>query len=70
MIEKYKTVYQMTSTIYSEISSNQSLYHILQALFPCGSITGAPKESTMKIIHELETFPRRCLLWNNRFNVT
>lgn len=58
MIEKYKTVYQMTSTIYSEISSNQSLYHILQALFPCGSITGAPKESTMKIIHELETLPR------------
>lgn len=58
MVEKYKTVYQMTSTVYSEIESSQNLYRILQALFPCGSITGAPKESTMQIIHKLETLPR------------
>lgn len=58
MVEKYKTVYQMTSTVYSEIESSQNLYSILQALFPCGSITGAPKESTMQIIHKLETLPR------------
>ena len=57
-IEPYQTVYQMTSTIRSQLKSQQSLFNILQALFPCGSITGAPKESTMAIIKRLENRPR------------
>lgn len=58
MIEKYKTVYQMTSTVRSEIENDMTLFKILQALFPCGSITGAPKEATMKIINKLEAEQR------------
>ncbi|MFD1040098.1 aminodeoxychorismate synthase component I [Virgibacillus byunsanensis] len=57
-IEKYPTVYQMTSTVIAEVAPDKSLYDIFKALFPCGSITGAPKISTMKIIKELETSPR------------
>lgn len=57
-IEPYQTVYQMTSTIRSQLKAQQSLFNILQALFPCGSITGAPKESTMAIIKRLENRPR------------
>lgn len=53
-IEKHKTLFQMTSEITSELKSNISLYQILDALFPCGSITGAPKISTMKVIEEIE----------------
>ncbi|UBH13648.1 aminodeoxychorismate synthase component I [Macrococcus armenti] len=53
-VERYKTVFQMTSTI-TATNNNQSLYEIMRALFPCGSITGAPKISTMKIINELES---------------
>ncbi|MEB7065409.1 bifunctional anthranilate synthase component I family protein/class IV aminotransferase [Mammaliicoccus sciuri] len=57
-IEPYQTVYQMTSTIRSQLKAQQSLFNLLQALFPCGSITGAPKESTMAIIKRLENRPR------------
>ena len=57
-IEKYKTVYQMTSTVRSQLKDKLSLFNILQALFPCGSITGAPKESTMRIIKNLEKTAR------------
>ncbi|WP_047984649.1 aminodeoxychorismate synthase component I [Ornithinibacillus californiensis] len=57
-IEKYPTVFQMTSTVTGEIDSDKSILDIFQALFPCGSITGAPKINTMNIIHELETSPR------------
>lgn len=52
--EKYPTVWQLTSTIQGKLRENVSLYQIFQALFPCGSITGAPKTSTMKIIAETE----------------
>ena len=55
-IERYPTLWQMTSTVRAETSA--SLAEIIRALFPCASITGAPKVSTMKIIHELETSPR------------
>jgi para-aminobenzoate synthetase / 4-amino-4-deoxychorismate lyase len=55
-IERYPTLWQMTSTIRAQTSA--SLPEIIRALFPCASITGAPKISTMKIIHELETSPR------------
>ncbi|WP_066304622.1 aminodeoxychorismate synthase component I [Bacillus sp. FJAT-29814] len=57
-IEHYPTVHQMTSTITAQVSSDIKLVDIFRALFPCGSITGAPKISTMNIISELESAPR------------
>lgn len=57
-IEHYPTVHQMTSTISATVSSNTDLVDIFRALFPCGSITGAPKKSTMELISELEKAPR------------
>ncbi|UCG25299.1 MAG: aminodeoxychorismate synthase component I [Chloroflexota bacterium] len=55
-VERYPTLWQMTSTVTSHTQS--SLVQIMAALFPCASITGAPKVSTMGIISELETSPR------------
>ncbi|KGR77247.1 aminodeoxychorismate synthase component I [Ureibacillus manganicus] len=57
-IEHYPTVHQMTSTIKAKISQNTSYFDIFKALFPCGSITGAPKISTMDIIAQVENTPR------------
>jgi para-aminobenzoate synthetase / 4-amino-4-deoxychorismate lyase len=57
-IEHYPTVHQMTSTITAQVSATTQLVDIFKALFPCGSITGAPKISTMDIIADLETTPR------------
>ena len=56
-IERYPTLWQMTSTVTAK--TRASLTEILTALFPCGSITGAPKISTMKIIATLENTPRK-----------
>jgi para-aminobenzoate synthetase/4-amino-4-deoxychorismate lyase len=56
-IERYPTVWQMTSTVAAETEA--SLAEIMTALFPCASITGAPKARTMQIIAELEAAPRR-----------
>lgn len=56
-VERYPTLWQMTSTV--SASTNASLTRILAALFPCASITGAPKVRTMGIIAELEPEPRR-----------
>lgn len=53
-IETHKTLHQMTSEITAEIRDGVSLYDIFDAIFPCGSITGAPKIRTMEIIDELE----------------
>ena len=55
-IERYETVWQMTSTITSRTSA--TVPEILAALFPSGSVTGAPKVRTMQIIRDLEPFPR------------
>jgi len=55
-IERYPTVLQMTSTV--ECETQASLLEIFTALFPCASITGAPKIRTMQIIRELEPDPR------------
>ncbi len=52
-IETYESLHQMISIINSEINSN-NLLNLFKSLFPCGSITGAPKVSTMQIIKELE----------------
>ena len=57
-IEEHPTVFQMTSEISSELEDDVSLYDIFKAIFPCGSITGAPKISTMHVIDELEPFSR------------
>lgn len=57
-IETYPTVHQMTSTVTAEIEAQHTITDIFKALFPCGSITGAPKISTMRIINELEDEPR------------
>ncbi len=57
-IERYPTVLQMTSTIEAEVDRDISVVDLFTALFPCGSITGAPKVSTMEIIHQLEPDPR------------
>ncbi|MFG6147145.1 aminodeoxychorismate synthase component I [Halobacillus sp. B23F22_1] len=57
-IETYPTVHQMTSTIEAVLEDHQSMWNIFKALFPCGSITGAPKVRTMEYIADLETSPR------------
>ena len=56
-VEKYPTLLQMTSTVMAK--TDATLTEIFTALFPCASITGAPKVSTMQIISELETSPRK-----------
>ncbi len=57
-LEKYPSVWTMTSTVQAEIASKTSLAEILKALFPCGSVTGAPKIAAMKRIQETEPEPR------------
>ncbi|SDJ33744.1 aminodeoxychorismate synthase component I [Salimicrobium halophilum] len=57
-IETYPTVHQMTSTVEGEIRENSTVWELFEALFPCGSITGAPKVKTMEYISELEETPR------------
>ena len=57
-IENYPTVHQMTSTISARIRSDVTVTGILRALFPCGSVTGAPKRRSMEIITAVERSPR------------
>ena len=57
-IETFATVRQMTSTIIGETVPGMDLATIFAALFPCGSITGAPKIAAMQAIAALETSPR------------
>jgi para-aminobenzoate synthetase/4-amino-4-deoxychorismate lyase len=57
-VETYETLQQMTSTVTATLATDTALPQILSALFPCGSITGAPKHRTMQIIAELEQEPR------------
>ncbi len=56
-IEQYPTVWQLTSVVHAQ--TNASVTDIFKAMFPCASVTGAPKASTMKIIGELEDSPRQ-----------
>lgn len=55
-IERYPTVWQMTSTVTCD--TDASVCEIMKAMFPCASVTGAPKRRTMRIIRELEATPR------------
>ena len=57
-VERYATLLQMTSTVSGTLRAGLSYYDIFKALFPSGSITGAPKIRTMQIIRELEQTPR------------
>ncbi len=52
-VEKYESVYQMVSMIESRLRRNIKLTDIVKNIYPCGSITGAPKIRTMEIINEL-----------------
>jgi para-aminobenzoate synthetase / 4-amino-4-deoxychorismate lyase len=57
-VETLETVHQMTSTITSRLREGVGLVELFQALFPCGSVTGAPKKRSMEIIEDLEGTPR------------
>ena len=57
-IETYPTVHQMVSHVRAKLLPDIRIRDIFQALFPCGSITGAPKMRAMEILHELEDGPR------------
>lgn len=53
-IEKYETLFQMTSTISGRLRPRMRYHDIFRSIFPCGSITGAPKIRSMQLIRELE----------------
>jgi para-aminobenzoate synthetase/4-amino-4-deoxychorismate lyase len=57
-VEKYETLWQMTSTVTGRLRDDVGLFDIMKSLFPCGSVTGAPKISSMKILRTLEQAPR------------
>ncbi|SEA68649.1 aminodeoxychorismate synthase component I [Paraburkholderia sartisoli] len=57
-VEPYASVWQMTSTVEARLRAYTSFADIIRALFPCGSITGAPKHRTMQLIDALESTPR------------
>jgi para-aminobenzoate synthetase/4-amino-4-deoxychorismate lyase len=57
-VDRYNRVLQMTSTVRARLRDDITLETIFAALYPCGSITGAPKRRTMQIIRELEQEPR------------
>lgn len=57
-IEEYRTLYQMTSTVCGRLKGNADFAGVIKAIFPSGSVTGAPKISAMNIIHKTENTPR------------
>jgi para-aminobenzoate synthetase/4-amino-4-deoxychorismate lyase len=57
-VERYPTLWQMTSTVSAELRPEVGFHDVFRALFPCGSITGAPKVRAMQLIAELEGSPR------------
>jgi para-aminobenzoate synthetase component 1 len=57
-VESYATVHQMTSTIEGQLAAPATLPELMAALFPCGSVTGAPKIRAMEVIREIERSPR------------
>ena len=56
--ERYPTLWQLTSTVQSELAAGVNIAQLFAALFPCASVTGAPKVRTMEIIRDLEAQPR------------
>lgn len=57
-VERFGAVLQMTSTIIADARPDIALSNVFEALYPCGSITGAPKRRSMQILNELERWPR------------
>jgi len=57
-LEAYPSVWALTSTMTAQLPESTTLHDLLRALFPCGSITGAPKIAAMREIHQLESRPR------------
>ncbi len=57
-LETYPTVHQMTSTITARLKEHVGLRELFRALFPCGSVTGAPKRRSMELIAAIEGQPR------------
>jgi len=57
-VETYPTLHQMISRVRARLLPGTTIHDIFAALFPCGSITGAPKISAMEILDDLETAPR------------
>ena len=58
-VETYPTVLQMTSTVTAELEDGLGPIDLIEAIYPCGSITGAPKIRAMEIIDALEREPAR-----------
>ncbi|WP_371823245.1 aminodeoxychorismate synthase component I [Paracoccus sp. Z118] len=57
-VDSFATVHQMSSRVTGQLAAPASLPALMRALFPCGSVTGAPKIRAMEIIREIEPFPR------------
>ena len=57
-LERYPTVWQLTSEVSARTRPGCSLLELFRALFPCGSVTGAPKRRTMELITDIENEPR------------
>lgn len=57
-VEQYETVHQLTSSVSARLRPAAGLLDVFRALFPCGSVTGAPKPRTMRLIRDLEDGPR------------
>ena len=66
-VEKYESLLQMTSTVEGKMQSNTSIAEMFKATAPSGSVTGAPKISSMRIIDELEKSPRKIYTGNIGF---
>ncbi|KLI64588.1 aminodeoxychorismate synthase component I [Aurantiacibacter marinus] len=57
-VETYPTVHQMVSTVFARLQDGKGAVDLINALFPCGSITGAPKIRAMELINQVERDPR------------
>lgn len=57
-VESYPTVHQMISTVTAQLQPDKGAADLLRAIYPCGSITGAPKIRAMEVIDEVEETPR------------
>ncbi|WP_025295371.1 aminodeoxychorismate synthase component I [Sphingomonas sanxanigenens] len=57
-VETYPTVHQLTSTVTARLAEGRSAVDVVEAIFPCGSITGAPKIRAMEVIDAVEAAPR------------